>query len=335
MDDLLKEFLAETQEALEMLDSELVELEQRPGDPQLLGSIFRIMHTIKGTCGFLGLPRLESVAHAAEDVLGKIRDGELVVTAQGVSLVLGALDRIKELIDALGQLGEEPKGSDEDIIDDLHLLASGELPAEGTDDEAAFEADAALEATAEAVAVDESRLPGLYQRVGGAAVFDTAAETACTELLSVTSDHADAEAEMLNLQFALAGAFASALSGKDGASDDIDGVIAGLVNNGWSANELQLLREEFGKALGTLEVADEDVAVVLSRFKVEATPAAAASMTVVLDDVAEDDMAAVAEVEIVKAAPKAAKAAPAKKAAPKGRPFRWLEALGVRRRCRA
>ena len=315
MDDLLKEFLAETQEALEMLDSELVELEQRPGDPQLLGSIFRIMHTIKGTCGFLGLPRLESVAHAAEDVLGKIRDGELVVTAQGVSLVLGALERIKELIDALGQLGEEPKGSDADIIDDLHLLASGELPAEGADDEEDFDADIAFEATAEAVVVDESRLPGIYQRVGGAAVFDTAAETACTELLSATADHADSETEMLNLQFALAGAFASALSGKDGASDDIDGVIAGLVSNGWSSNELQLLREEFGKALGTLEVADEDVAVVLSRFKVEGATATVASNTVVLDDIVEDELV---EVEVVKApvakaaAPKAAK--PAKKA---------------------
>ncbi|MGV8997323.1 MAG: hybrid sensor histidine kinase/response regulator [Parvibaculaceae bacterium] len=308
MDDLLKEFLAETQEALEMLDSELVELEQRPGDPQLLGSIFRIMHTIKGTCGFLGLPRLETVAHAAEDVLGRIRDGELVITAQGVSLVLSALDRIKELIDALGQLGEEPKGTDEDIIDDLHLLASGKLPVEGADDE-----EFAAEATAEAVAVDESRLPGIYQRVGGAAVFDTAAESACTELLSVTSDHADAETEMLNLQFALAGAFASALSGKAGASDDIDGVIAGLVSNGWSGSELQLLREEFGKALGELEVAEEDVAVVLSRFKVEGAPVAATNAPLVLDDILEDEK--IAEVEVV--APKAAPQAVAKPAAKK------------------
>src|SRR5690606_19389772 len=131
MDDLLKEFLAETIEALELLDSELVELEQRPADPALLGSIFRIMHTIKGTCGFLGLPRLEAVAHAAEDVLGKIRDGELAVTPEAVSLVLMALDRIKELIAALGTLGHEPEGEDEAIIADLRLMASGEyFPAE-------------------------------------------------------------------------------------------------------------------------------------------------------------------------------------------------------------
>ncbi len=254
MDDLLKEFLAETVEALEMLDSELVELEQRPGDPQLLGSIFRIMHTIKGTCGFLGLPRLETVAHAAEDILGKIRDGELNVSQEAVSLVLAALDRIKELIDALARLGEEPKGSDEDIIDELHLMASGQMPASVQVDEAD-------------VAPVEASLEGLYQRVGGAAVFDTAAEQACSEIMAATSDHSDAEGEMLNLQFALAGAFASALSGKEGAGEDVDGVIASLVASGWSAGELQLLRDEFGKALGSLEVADGDIAAVLSRFK--------------------------------------------------------------------
>ncbi len=103
MDDLLTDFLTETCEALDVLDSELVELEQRPGDPALLGSIFRVMHTIKGTCGFLGLPRLEAVAHAAEDVLGRVRAGELEVSGDVISRVLAALDRIKELVAALGR----------------------------------------------------------------------------------------------------------------------------------------------------------------------------------------------------------------------------------------
>ena len=74
MDDLLSEFLTETSESLDSLDSELVRLEQNPNDPELLGNIFRLVHTIKGTCGFLGLPRLESVAHAGENVLGNFRD---------------------------------------------------------------------------------------------------------------------------------------------------------------------------------------------------------------------------------------------------------------------
>ena len=133
MDDLLKEFLAETREALDVLDSELVELEQRPGDPALLGSIFRIMHTIKGTCGFLGLPRLETVAHAAEDVLGRVRDGGLEVSPEVVSLVLAALDRIKELVADLGASGSEPAGSDDELTSALRVLASGETPPVASD----------------------------------------------------------------------------------------------------------------------------------------------------------------------------------------------------------
>ena len=71
MDDLLSEFLTETSESLSTLDVELVKLEQNPNDPDILSNIFRLVHTIKGTCGFLGLPRLEAVAHAGENVLGK------------------------------------------------------------------------------------------------------------------------------------------------------------------------------------------------------------------------------------------------------------------------
>ena len=74
MDDLLKEFLSETVENLGLLDSELVRLEQNPDDPTVLQNIFRIVHTIKGTCGFLGLPCLQKLAHAAENVLGQFRD---------------------------------------------------------------------------------------------------------------------------------------------------------------------------------------------------------------------------------------------------------------------
>ena len=80
MDDLLPEFLTETNESLADLDLALVKLERTPGDQATLSLIFRLVHTIKGTCGFLGLPRLEHVAHAAENVLGRVRDGELAAT---------------------------------------------------------------------------------------------------------------------------------------------------------------------------------------------------------------------------------------------------------------
>ena len=81
MDDLLREFLTESSENLLSIEQELVELEQSPDDADIIASIFRTIHTIKGTCGFLGLSRLERVAHSAESVLGMLREGDLVVDA--------------------------------------------------------------------------------------------------------------------------------------------------------------------------------------------------------------------------------------------------------------
>ncbi|HBU96638.1 chemotaxis protein CheW [Thalassospira lucentensis] len=123
MDDLLSEFLTETSESLSTLDVELVKLEQNPNDPDILSNIFRLVHTIKGTCGFLGLPRLEAVAHAGENVLGKIRDGELVVTPDAVTLVLESIDTIKYLLSELEQNETEPDGNDADLIARLNHFA--------------------------------------------------------------------------------------------------------------------------------------------------------------------------------------------------------------------
>ncbi|MDX2072999.1 MAG: chemotaxis protein CheW [Alphaproteobacteria bacterium] len=123
MDDLISEFITETTESISMLDSEMVKLEQNPEDAAILGNIFRIMHTIKGTCGFLGLPRLESVAHASENVLGKIRDKQLDASAEAVTLVLESLDSIKELIEHLSGHGSEPEGDDSDLIGRLNYFA--------------------------------------------------------------------------------------------------------------------------------------------------------------------------------------------------------------------
>ncbi len=125
MDDLLTEFLTETTEALESLDQQMVQFEQDPSDMDILGNIFRLVHTIKGTCGFLGLPRLESVAHAGENVLGKFRDGVLEVTPDAVTLILKCLDTIRELLNALEATSEEPEGSDQELIDELNAFADG------------------------------------------------------------------------------------------------------------------------------------------------------------------------------------------------------------------
>ena len=88
MDDLLTDFLTETNESLAELDVALLTLERMPDDAATLSLIFRMVHTIKGTCGFLGLPRLERVAHAGENVLGQLRDGTLSASPDIVSQIL-------------------------------------------------------------------------------------------------------------------------------------------------------------------------------------------------------------------------------------------------------
>jgi two-component system, chemotaxis family, sensor kinase CheA len=125
MDDLITEFLTETNESLEELDQDLVNLEQNPNDKDLLGKIFRLKHTIKGTCGFLGLPRLEKVAHHAENVLGRFRDGDLEVTPEYVTLIFESIDRIKEIVAALGETGKEPAGDDSELIKKLDAVYEG------------------------------------------------------------------------------------------------------------------------------------------------------------------------------------------------------------------
>lgn len=128
MDDLLSEFLTETAESLAVIDVQLVEFEKNPNDKDILGNIFRLVHTIKGTCGFLGLPRLESVAHAGENVLGQFRDGKLEVTPEAVTLILQCIDQIRELLDELESAGEEPEGDDSELIAKLNDMAEGKAP---------------------------------------------------------------------------------------------------------------------------------------------------------------------------------------------------------------
>jgi two-component system chemotaxis sensor kinase CheA len=124
MDDLLREFLTETSESLDTVDNQLVRFEQDPSDAKILDNIFRLVHTIKGTCGFLGLPRLEALAHAGETLMGKFRDG-MPVKAEAVTLILSSIDRIKEILAGLEATETEPEGTDEDLIEQLHAMAEG------------------------------------------------------------------------------------------------------------------------------------------------------------------------------------------------------------------
>jgi two-component system chemotaxis sensor kinase CheA len=106
MDELLGDFLTETAENLQTVDNEIVLFERDPGNRDVLNNIFRLVHTIKGTCGFLNLPRLERLAHAAETVLGKVRDGQAAVSPAVVSETLAAIDGIKVILAALEASGK-------------------------------------------------------------------------------------------------------------------------------------------------------------------------------------------------------------------------------------
>jgi len=137
MDDLLREFLTETAESLDHVDAQLVRFEREPNNGQVLSNIFRLVHTIKGTCGFLGLPRLEALTHAAETLMGKFRDG-MAVTGEAVSLILTAIDRIKIILDGLEKLQREPAGDDSDLIEQLTRAAAR---AQGIDPASRSESD--------------------------------------------------------------------------------------------------------------------------------------------------------------------------------------------------
>lgn len=131
MDDLLKDFVVETSEHLDIVDAELVRFEREPNNSSTLALIFRLVHTIKGTCGFLGLPRLEHLAHAGEDVISGFRDGK-PVTAPAVTMILKTIDRIKNIVGEIERSGSEPAGDDEDLVLALRALANEAAPALAT-----------------------------------------------------------------------------------------------------------------------------------------------------------------------------------------------------------
>jgi two-component system chemotaxis sensor kinase CheA len=167
MEELIAEFVAEAGESLDSVDEALVGLESRPDDIEALNAIFRLVHSVKGASGFLGLARLESVGHAAETLLGRFRDGDLTASPDTVTLVLGAVDRIRTIMAALGAEGVEPAGDDAPLIAALEAAARGEGPAAAAGaaggDGAEATADA-LETTADAAALETGGM-----RRGGAA----------------------------------------------------------------------------------------------------------------------------------------------------------------------
>jgi len=122
MDDLIKDFLIESIENLDRLDSELVKLESDPSSEELLSCIFRTIHTIKGSCGFLGFSKLEKVAHAGESLLSRLRDGKISLTAELTSGLLSMVDAIRTILSEIQSSGQDGKEDYPDLIENLSRL---------------------------------------------------------------------------------------------------------------------------------------------------------------------------------------------------------------------
>jgi len=120
MDELLNDFLVETNEHIEATADLLVAFERDPSNSGTITKIFRLIHTIKGTCGFLGLSRLEHLTHVAEALIGRLRDGA-TASPEAVSAILATVDRVKFILANLEKKGKEPEGDDTDLIDVLQL----------------------------------------------------------------------------------------------------------------------------------------------------------------------------------------------------------------------
>ncbi len=128
MDDLTREFLIESQEGLDRMERCLTDLEERPQDRELLSDIFRSVHTIKGTTGFLGFKRLEKLAHTGENLLGLLRDGKLVATPPIITGLLELLDGLRGILSIVEETGGEGDGEDVSLIQQLKVLQA--LPVE-------------------------------------------------------------------------------------------------------------------------------------------------------------------------------------------------------------
>lgn len=125
IDRVLVDFIAESRENLERLDHEFVALENSPDNVELLASIFRTIHTIKGSAGFLSMANLEQVSHYAEDVLAKLRDRSLVLTTDIITILLRAVDSIKAILMNLEKTGEEGEHDILEVVMQLKEVAEG------------------------------------------------------------------------------------------------------------------------------------------------------------------------------------------------------------------
>ncbi|WP_448626314.1 chemotaxis protein CheW [Geodermatophilus sp. URMC 64] len=130
LDDIVEEFLVESHENLDQLDTDLVALEQEPNSRERLSSIFRTIHTIKGTSGFLAFNRLEEVTHVGENMLSRLRDGELELTPHRTSVLLRMVDTVRSLLTSIEASGGEGSVDVAGVVAEISAAMEDGAPAE-------------------------------------------------------------------------------------------------------------------------------------------------------------------------------------------------------------
>ncbi|MCA9063379.1 MAG: Hpt domain-containing protein, partial [Planctomycetaceae bacterium] len=125
LDEIVSEFLVESYESLDQLDRDLMALEESPEDRDRMASIFRTIHTIKGTSGFLAFPKLERLAHVGENLLVPLRDGELHLTQDIANSLLAMVDGVRSMLGSIESGQGEGDESYEGLICQLEALKSG------------------------------------------------------------------------------------------------------------------------------------------------------------------------------------------------------------------
>lgn len=161
LDEIVSEFLVESYESLDRLDRDLMALEETPGDRERMSSIFRTIHTIKGTSGFLAFPRLEKVAHVGESLLVPLRDGELTLTQDIANNLLAMVDAVRSILGNIENNGNEGENSYDDLIRSLEQLKTGDTaakPAGST--EAGNTAEIPVESVIQELTAGESQASG-------------------------------------------------------------------------------------------------------------------------------------------------------------------------------
>ncbi|MCH7923663.1 MAG: Hpt domain-containing protein, partial [Nitrospinae bacterium] len=129
---LINEFLVESYENLDQLDQDFVALEKDPANHETLSSIFRTIHTIKGTCGFFGFEKLGALTHIGENLLSRMRDGELQLTTDITNALLAMVDAIREMLDSIESTSGEGDADYSALVETLSLLHEGKKAMKAT-----------------------------------------------------------------------------------------------------------------------------------------------------------------------------------------------------------